>query len=133
MKKFFLLTLVALVTSNCATTGIVGGPMRTVAMPQVGVRVHVVNNCAPTLDLESDGRVEVKGVPYGASAIVSLSSRPFSGSSRGLFLVAKGYTLKSEYLGSETRQFYVSIYEGTREEVWEINYLRLPSGRGGCV
>lgn len=133
MKKVLLLALIALATGACANKGIVGGPITTVPMLQVGVRVHVVNNCAPKLNLESNGRVEVANIPYGSSAIVPLSSQPFTGSSRQLFLVAKGYTLKDEYLGSQTRQLYVSTHEGTRDEVWEVNYLQLPNRGNGCV
>lgn len=133
MKKFVLLVLITLATGACANKGIVGGPIRTVPMLQVGVRVHVVNNCAPRLDLESNGRVEISNLPYGGSAIVPLSSQPFTGSSRQLFLVAKGYTLNGVYLGSQTRQLYVSTYEGTRDEVWEVNYLQLPNRGSGCM
>lgn len=131
--RFFLAMLITLVASGCANKGPVNTtPQRRVVMWQVGVRVHVVNNCAPLLDLERDGRIEIKGLPYGESAQVPLVSTPFSGSSRRMFLVAKGYTEKSEYLGSYTRQFSVNTSRGSQEEVWEINRLNLPGGRGGC-
>ena len=129
----FVMGLIALLSSACANRGVVNTtPQRRVIMWQVGVRVHVVNNCAPLLDLERDGRVEIKDLPYGESAQVPLVSGAFGGNNRQMFLIAKGYTVKNEYLGSATRTFYANTYEGSREEVWEVDRLNLPNGRGGC-
>ena len=95
MKKLFVLVVVVM-ASGCANRGVVNTtPQRRVIMWQVGVRVHVVNNCAPLLDLERDGRIEIKDLRYGESAQVPLVSTPFSGSSRRMFLVAKGHTEKN--------------------------------------
>lgn len=100
---------------------------------QVGVGVRVVNNCAPFLDLERiTGQAVVVGLPYGRSVFIPMTSRPFTGGNRSLVLVAKGYTLTRGYLGSGTRRFDVSIYDGSREDVWEVNEISLPNGRGGC-
>lgn len=132
MKKLFVLGLVAVAASGCASMGPVASPQRRVVMWQVGVVVQVVNNCAPLLNIERVGRLEVRNLPYGESATVPLVSTPFSGSNRRMPLTVKGYTEKNEYLGSDSREFYANTYEGSREEVWEINYLRLPNGRGGC-
>ncbi|MDZ4205633.1 MAG: hypothetical protein U1C12_00225 [Patescibacteria group bacterium] len=99
---------------------------------QVGVTVRVVNNCAPLLDLERVDGVEVKGLPYGSSASIQMVSTPFSGNNRQMSLMAKGYGLNLEYLGSITKIFHVSTSQGSREEIWEVDRLRLPGGRGGC-
>lgn len=131
-QMFFVLLSVAL--GGCAVVPvrphsvITGG----FGFYQVGVTVRVVNNCARYLDLESVNEVEVRGLVYGASATVHLTSAPFSGSNRQMFLVAKGYGENREYLGSITKVFHVSTHQGSREEIWEINSLRLPGGRGGC-
>ena len=99
---------------------------------QIGVTVHVVNNCAPFLDFERAGEVEMKGLPYGSSGAIHLTSLPFSGSDRRMSLTVKGYGRNREYLGSMTKTFYVNTHSGSREEVWEVDSLRLPGGRGGC-
>ncbi|MBI2674039.1 MAG: hypothetical protein HYX23_02030 [Candidatus Zambryskibacteria bacterium] len=131
MKNIFFVLL--LVASGCAVV-----PVRPYAVTggfgfyQVGVTVRVVNNCTPFLDLERVDGIEVKGLPYGSSVTVHMTSTPFSGSQRQLSLTAKGYGSNREYLGSATRIFHVSTYQGSREEVWEVDQLRLPGGRGGC-
>lgn len=133
-KSLFALALIAIAVamSGCATIHYADGSTQRYVMLQVGVIVRVVNNCAPLMDLERVGGVVVKGLPYGESATVPLISRPFSGSNRGMPLTAKGYTAAKEYLGSASREFNANIYEGSREEVWEVDQLRLPNGRGGC-
>ena len=134
MKRFFpVVVLVALVAVGCVAVpiGRPGGAQLYVPY-QVGVFARVVNNCAPLLDLETVSGVVEKGLPYGGSATVPLISLPFGGSHRRLSLTAKGYTAAREYLGSSTAEFHLSTHEGTRMEVWEVNRLYLPSGRGGC-
>ncbi len=129
-----LVVLVAVLASGCVAFP-VGGPngTRRLYVPyQVGAFVRVVNNCAPLLDLETVNGVVVEGLPYGSSATVPLISLPFGGSYRRMFLTAKGYTADRVYLGSATAEFHVSTYEGSRSEVWEVNRLHLPHGRGGC-
>lgn len=131
-QMFFVLLSVAL--GGCAVVPvrphsvITGG----FGFYQVGVTVRVVNNCAPFLDLERVDGVEVKGLLYGSSATIHMTSAPFSGSQRQMSLTAKGYSQNQEYLGSATKIFHVSTHQGSREEVWEVDRLRLPNGRGGC-
>lgn len=137
MNRFFpaLVVLVAVAASGCVAVPRPGGTEWYI-MLQVGVSVRVVNNCAPYLDLERVGGVVVKGLAYGDSATIPMASTPFSGSNRQMPLTAKGYTVAKDgsrvYLGSVTRDFHVSTYEGSREEVWEVDRLYLPRGRGGC-
>ncbi|MEX2013563.1 MAG: hypothetical protein WD897_01465, partial [Parcubacteria group bacterium] len=132
MKRLFWVALVALATGGCVAV-----PMGSYegsggfVFYQVGVAVRVVNNCAPFLDLETVSGVVVKGLPYGSSITVPLVSQPLGGSNRSLLLTAKGYGSNREYLGSVTANFYVSTYEGSRGEVWEVDRLNLPRGRGG--
>ncbi|MDO8728894.1 MAG: hypothetical protein Q7K26_03260 [bacterium] len=135
MKKFFVfLILVTLVASGCVAipVGGSGGGSRLYVLYQVGVVARVVNNCAPHLELETVSGVVVKDLPYGSSTTIPLISLPLSGNSRQVTLTVKGYTDKREYLGSMTKIFYVSTYDGSREEVWEVDRLNLPRGRGGC-
>ena len=128
--------LAVLVALSLSTTGclLVPGPAGNEGyiFHQVGVAVRVVNNCAPYLDLETVVGVVVRGLLYGDSVTVPLVSAPFGGSNRRLELTAKGYTADRQYLGSVTAHFYVSTYSGSRGEVWEVDRLRLPHGRGGC-
>ena len=136
MKKFvFLMILPGLMSMMGCVRYAVNGQQRTVIMLQVGVVVKVVNNCAPLIDLERVGGVVATGLKYSQSATIPLVSTPFSGSNRQIALTAKGFKTTPEgqvYLGSQTRTFSVSTNEGSREEVWEIDYLQLPRGRGGC-
>src|SRR3989344_5648964 len=134
MKKlvFVLMSMIGLMSTGCVRYA-VNGQQRTVVMFQVGVVVRVVNNCAPILDLERVGGLVATGLKYSQSATIPLVSTPFSGSNRQIALTAKGFKTTPEgqvYLGSQTRTFSVSTNEGSREEVWEIDYLQLPSGRG---
>ena len=132
MRNLFLLVaLVALVAGGCVLVpGPTGGGGY--IFHQVGIAVRVVNNCAPFLDLETIIGVVVTGLPYGGSVTVPLVSAPFGGSNRRLELTAKGYTADRKYLGSLTAHFHVSTYDGSRGEVWEVDRLHLPNGRGGC-
>lgn len=126
--------LATVLASGCVGVpiGRPGGGVQLYVPYQVGSFVRVVNNCAPFLDLETVNGVVVEKLPYGGSTTVPLISMPFGGSYRRMFLTAKGYTAVREYLGSATAEFGVSTYEGSRSEVWEVNRLHLPSGRGGC-
>ncbi len=134
MKKLFFAALVALSASGCVRYA-VNGQTRTAILLQVGVVVRVVNNCAPVLELERVGG-RVGSVTYGNSTTVIMESTPFTGSNRRMLLTVRGFQPTDAgqvYLGSQTREFYVSTYEGTREEVWEVDHIRLPNGRGGCA
>ncbi|OHB17044.1 MAG: hypothetical protein A2544_00895 [Candidatus Zambryskibacteria bacterium RIFOXYD2_FULL_43_10] len=133
-KKYLLFVILA----SVLVSGCVVGPVRPYGIThgfgfyQIGVTVRVVNNCTPFLQLDTVSGIEVKELPYGSSVTVHLTSAPFSGSQRQLSLTAKGYGPSREYLGSSTKIFHVSTYQGSREEVWEVDRLRLPGGRGGC-
>lgn len=131
-KQKLFLAFVAVVASGCATVRMPDGTTTRYFMPQVGVVVRVVNNCAPLMDFERVGGVVVKGLPFGGSATVPLVSTAFSGSSRRMPLIAKGYTGENVYLGSLTREFHVNTSQGSREEFWEVNRLNLPGRLGGC-
>ena len=136
--KIVLTALLAVLATGCARVTYPDGTVRTYVMTQVGVFVRVVNNtCAPKLELETIDGVVHPGLPLGSSATIPLESRPFSGSSRRMILIAKGYrelpSGKREYLGVITRQFSVNTYNGTDNDVWIVDDLRLPgSGWGGC-
>ena len=134
LKFFFFVVfgLIAFAMSGCAVITYPDGSTRHFMLLQVGVIVRVVNNCAPYIDLERVDGIVVRGLPYGGSTTVAMQSTPFRGSNRRMPLTAKGYTQNREYLGSATREFHVSTYEGTREEAWEVDRLNLPGGRGGC-
>ncbi len=134
MKISMLFVLIALVVSGCVAipVGGSGSGTKVYVLYQVSVIARVINNCAPHLELENISGVVVKDLPYGSSTTIPLISLPFSASNRQVSLTVKGYTDKREYLGSMTKTFYVSTYEGSREEVWEVDRLRLPGGRGGC-
>jgi len=133
MKKFFLVALMAVVAGGCVGVPVGGGGYEIVVPYQVGAFVRVVNNCAPILSLESLNGIEIKELPYGNSTTVPLISAPLSGRHRRLYLTAKGYTADRVYLGSATRTFHVSTYTGSRSDVWEVDRLHLPGGRGGCM
>ncbi|MEX2013835.1 MAG: hypothetical protein WD896_00580 [Parcubacteria group bacterium] len=134
MFRLVVVTLIVLVTSGCVAIP-VGGPngAQLYILYQVGVVVSVVNNCAPWLDGEATSGTTFQGLPYGSSTTVPLISAPFGGSYRSMVMTVKGYNEKREYLGSQTREFYVSTYDGSRSTVWVIDRLDLPKGRGGCV
>lgn len=134
MKRFLFTWLIATVVISCVRCATIQTPYgtRRFIMPQVGVVVRVINNCAPLLDIEDVGGVLMAGLPFGESTTVPLVSSPFSGSNRDMPLIVKGYTASREYFGSATQTFHVSTYDGTRKEVWEVNSLRLPNGQGGC-
>lgn len=136
MKKFHVpFTLAVLFfVAGCVPVFSGDGTRQIFLMTQVGVIVQVVNNCAPLLDVERVNGLGVRGLRYGESVTIPLVSTPFSGSNRQMALTAKGYsTGRVAYLGSLTATFYVSTDEGSREAVWEVDSLNLPSGRGGCV
>ncbi len=132
MGKFLVVALAVSAASACTTIRNPDGTTQRYLMLQSGVIVRVLNNCAPFLDLERATGIVVKALPYGGSVTVPLVSTPLSGSSRRMPLTAKGYTADMEYLGSITREFYVSSSEGSHEEFWEVNRINLPGRRGGC-
>jgi len=133
MKNFVLVVgLIALAVSGCSVHMPNGTIVR--ILPQVGMSVRVVNNCAPIIDLESANGLAVVGLPYSGSHTVWLESAPFSGDHRRMFLTAKGYSAdRSIYLGSVTKEFAVSIHHGSGTEPWEINELRLPGRHHRCL
>lgn len=130
MRRLMTLMVLTVLSGGCMLVpGPTGGGY---IFHQVGIAVRVVNNCAPFLDLETVVGVVVRGLPYGDSVTVPLVTAPFGGSNRRLELTAKGYGPNREYFGSTTAHFYVSTYEGSRGEFWNVDRLGLPGGRGGC-
>lgn len=133
MNRFFGIALAAVLAGGCVAFPVGGSDGTRFYIPyQVGVFARVVNNCAPYLDLETVNGIVQKGLPYGSSATIPLISTPFGGSYRQMALVAKGYNEKREYLGSVVAVFHVSTYQGSQAEVWVVDRLHLPGGRGGC-
>jgi hypothetical protein len=127
------LLLLALGSTGCVTVH-EGGIKRTYIMPQVGVVLRVQNNCAPLIDIERPAEgVILKALPYGQSRTIPLSSVAFTGSSRQIPILVKGYTREGHYLGSEVYTYYVSTHQGTREDFLVVDRLRLSSGRSGCM
>jgi hypothetical protein len=131
MRKIFAI-LAALYLSGCVTVMQEDGTRQRFLFLQAGVMLRVVNNCAPSLTVESVSGVMVSNLAYGSSITIPLAPAPLS-RNRQLVLVAKGAGSSREYLGSQTRTFYTDPSQGTREEVWEIDHLSLPNGRGGCI
>ena len=134
MKTVTSLILTGMLMGGCITTRdmVGGGVEQRFLMTQVGVVVRVRNNCTALLDLETVNGPVYRGLVYGNAITIPLVSTPFSGTSRYMLLTAVGYTAEREYLGSITRRFSVDTYEGSRQDVWEVDQLRLPKGRGGC-
>lgn len=131
MKKILFLALMALQMTGCIRYVDVTGRQRVGVMLQVGIILTVVNNCSTLIDIERGGTVK-SGLPYSQSAVLALESTPFTGSSRNISVTVKAYGLNNEYLGSQTQVFSVDTGSGTYEKTWEIDYVRLPNGRGGC-
>lgn len=130
MRKFFFL-FVAVLSAACAPY-MVGGQRRMVLMPQVGVVLSVVNNCAATVSVESGGVVVDPDLPFGGSNSLPLSSRAFSGYNRAIVATVKAYDAVGKYLGSATHPFHVDIYQGTYESTWVVDRLESPPG-ATCV
>lgn len=143
MRKYLETALLCALTVTLAACG----GMRTVRLPdgsltnkrivmiQSGIVVSVVNNCAPLLDIESVGGRHFINAKFGESVTVTGVARPLSGYgySRRIQFTVKGYSAdRTIYLGSSTREFSVSTYEGTHEETWVVDQLALPTNQGGC-
>lgn len=134
LRSIPLLFLLAL-TTGCATMVYPDGSRQSVLLPQVATVVTVNNDCVPVLDIHGSEGLLMAGVKYGHSVTVPLVSTAFSGDSRRSFLTVKGFLETDEgreYLGSQTREFHVNVYQGTQRVPWTIDHLRLPNGRGGC-
>jgi hypothetical protein len=132
MRKLFIPLMLGLSVSGCLTVHTPTGTQRFI-LPQVSVVVRVVNNCAPLLDIWGPTGLLVEGLGYGGVATVPLVSQAFTGNYRYVEAMVQGYNLNKVYLGSESKGFYVDTQQGSRQENWTIEYLRLLSGRGGCV
>jgi hypothetical protein len=133
MKKMIMVLFLAMTTSGCYHSIYEGGVRQRHVMPQVGVILRIQNNCAPLLDLERPAEgIVLQALPFGNGRTVPLSTMPFTGTSRQIAVIVKGYTPSGEYLGSQTKTFHVSTHRGSREEVWIVDRLTLPGGRGGC-
>ena len=136
----FCVASFAVMSMGCATKTVrlPDGSLGTkrVLMPQVGVTVSVVNNCAPLLDVVRSGVVLFSRLAYGELAAVPLVSSPLGGRSRRMPLTVRGYMENSAgevvYLGSATKTFSVNTSQGSEEEVWEVDRLRRAGSRGGC-
>lgn len=101
-------------------------------MPQVGVILSVKNNCAASLEIERGGYIVDRGVPFGRSDRLPLSTTAFTGDSRQIVVTASAHDGRGRYLGSATRSFYIDVYRGTYEETWVVDRLESPPG-AQCV
>jgi hypothetical protein len=128
MRKL-LLSFLALLSTGCMTVT-QGGATQKYILLQTAVIVRVQNNCAPFLSIETTEGVIASRIAYGDGYTVLLPQIPFT--SNQVWLTVKGYTAQNEYLGSANNQFSTNSSQGTQRVPWEINYLSLPNGRGGC-
>jgi len=130
MRKIFLVLGLALIVpmSGCYTLR-QGESVQKYSTIQQSVFVRVVNNCAPSLVIEGMGGVIKSNLGFGESFTVILVRQPFSSSE--LTLTVKG-SASGRYLGSSTKTYYVNYDQGSKQEVWEVDYLRLAGGNGGC-
>jgi len=131
MRRLFVFLVPAFIVpmSGCYTLR-QGENVQKYTTIQQSVFVRVVNNCAPSLVIEGMGGVIKSNLGYGESFTVVLVRQPFSSSE--LTLTVKG-SASGRYLGSATKTYYVNYDQGARQEVWEVNYLNLPGGSGGCL
>lgn len=128
-----IVAVVALSQSACAPVIVQQphGPRFGMVSLQQRVLVTVQNNCVPYIDVFTGTVVYSVGLPYADHVVAPLVRQPFT---NGEFtLVVRGYNEKKEFLGTDTRRYSISSYEGEKNEVWEVNYLNLPNGRGGCI
>jgi hypothetical protein len=125
----FALFLVGLFT-GCATriVELEDGTVRRVReiLPQVGVVVTVQNNCAPVLSVQSLHGTEVKSLAFGKSATIPVSSRPFSGYNREIWVMVRAYDSSMNYLGSAELREYADTSYGTRDKLWQVDDLESP-------
>ena len=127
---YILLVVATLSQSACMTSFTQGSSTQRFLMIQQKTLVKVQNNCAPHLKIESVMGVYTSDVQYGDSYTAVLVRQPFMDGN--MKLTVKGYGDLNEYLGSSTQAFTLTA-DGDRQEVWEVNNLFLPNGKGGCV
>jgi len=132
MKRMMVVLALTMGVSGCLTVHTPSGTQRFV-LPQVGVVLRVVNNCAPFLDIWAPTGLIVMGLPYGEVSTVPLVSQSYSGRTRKVEVTVQGYTKDREYLGSDAKSFTVRTSQGSYQETWEVARLRLPNRRGGCI
>lgn len=127
----YLPLLLVFLTNACTT--VVQGEMSQVYSPIAPhVKVTVVNNCSPTVDIELGGGVVKAGLKYGESFTVFVTRQAFVsqyGTERMLIVKAM---LGETYLGSSTRRYYIDASRSGYEEVWEVDNVRTANGVGGC-
>lgn len=130
MARYFfgVLLLVAVMASGCATAVYPDGSRHRVPMPQIGVIVTVTNYCSPFVGLYHGAELQAPLVPYGASARIPVSSLAFSGPYRRVHLEVKAFEMGLNPIGSATRTFGVSTYQGSQPELWLVDRLNSPPG-----
>jgi hypothetical protein len=103
-----------------------------VAMPQVGIDLGVINNCAPWLVIDSLNGREVSQLAYSMRAQLPIPSKFVLGnSSREIWVIARAYSgfpSPATYIGSLELREYVSTYQGTQEKSWRVDRLDSPQG-----
>jgi hypothetical protein len=126
---FFMLVMASMMC-GCATriVELEDGTVRRVReiLPQVGVVVTIQNNCAPMLSIQSLHGTEVKSLAFGKSATIPVSSRPFSGYNREIWVMIRAYDSSMNYLGSAEMREYADISNGTRDKLWQVDDLDSP-------
>ncbi len=136
LLKVLVAALVAASLGGCAAR-IVELPNGTIvrsrrAMPQVGVIITVVNNCAAWLVIDSMNGREVGSLAYSMRATVPIPSRFLVGSYyREIWAMARAYSGPpgpTTYIGSVEFRESVSTYQGTRDRLWQVDRLRSPQG-----
>lgn len=125
-----LLCVIPLLTGCFIVTE--GGTRRIEIRTQRTVAVRVVNNCAPLLDVEGDRGRLLTGLQFGQARTVFLQA-PFlaGGDNVTLHIIVQGWA-GNRYLGSAQQPYSIGPYYGSRSEVFIVEYLSLPNGRGGC-
>lgn len=121
-KKLFVLALIAVALSGCATAG---AGIRTSNAYSYNwfptVDVMVANDCvASTIYVKPPRGVETP-IKFGSVETISLTQYP--GQYYLLLLMVRGVGDEGSFLGSDSRTFYTDRY-GRREESWHVDYLR---------
>lgn len=119
-NKIFVIIVVALMASGCATVPTVAAPSGTqrIIFLQVGVMLQVFNNCSTTpgrLYPSTGGEVLV---PAGRPTYVPMASMPLMAtrSLSATYQVFEGDVM----VGSISRSFYIDRYQGTQTVQWVI-------------
>ncbi len=120
MKELFVVGLIALATSGCATTG-TGTSNRYGFNWFPTIDVVVINDCANSTIFVKPSRGVETAIKFGNSETIILSRYP--GQDDQLLLSVRGVGDEGSYLGSDSRTFYAG-QRGRREEAWHIVYLR---------